>query len=288
MRQLSLCMAVFCGLFMGCSEDPDQTPNTDPRLIIRLNFDPDQVRLNNLGQRADIAEGHAAQTPLVQQMSAHYLEFSPNASTPLGEGSIIYQGAETSAGGSMAIDFNEAFLAGDKGVLLNIPLDRLAPGTYEWVRVSLSYQEGDIQVLVNGNELTGRLASFVGFNTYISEFELNGKPFEVNANQRQGFWAFESLGYSSTGLAPEGSTTVPNPLFNSSPIPQGSCVVTGAFETPFEITGNETGDVTVTLSFSVNQSFEWEEVNFDGLYEPGIGEQVVDMGLRGLIPKASN
>jgi len=38
------------------------------------------------------------------------------------------------------------------------------------------------------------------------------------------------------------------------------------------------------LSFSINNSFEWTEVNPDGKFEPEIGEQVVDMGLRGLIP----
>ena len=54
------------------------------------------------------------------------------------------------------------------------------------------------------------------------------------------------------------------------------------------ITGNETQDITVTLSFSINNSFEWTEVNVDGKYEPAAGEQVVDMGLRGLIPLVSN
>ena len=65
-------------------------------------------------------------------------------------------------------------------------------------------------------------------------------------------------------------------------------MVTGQFENTFNITGNETQDVTVTLSFSINNSFEWTEVNADGKYEPTAGEQVVDMGLRGLIPSTSN
>jgi hypothetical protein len=38
------------------------------------------------------------------------------------------------------------------------------------------------------------------------------------------------------------------------------------------------------LSLSINKSFEWHEVLSDGKYEPSIGENVVDMGLRGLIP----
>lgn len=100
----------------------------------------------------------------------------------------------------------------------------------------------------------------------------------------QGFWAFESNGFLSQGQAPTEATTVPNPLFNISPVTQGSCVVTGEFENGLTIIVTVTEDVVVTLSFSVNNSFEWTEVNVDGMYELDAGEQVVDMGLRGLIP----
>ena len=141
---------------------------------------------------------------------------------------------------------------------------------------------------MNGTEYVGTLSSFVGFNTYISSFNLNGSTIDVNANKLQGYWAFESNGFTSQGQAPPGATTVPNPIFNTSPVPQGSCVVTGQFENALMITGDETEDIVVTLSFSVNNSFEWTEVNEDGKYEPQAGEQVVDMGLRGLIPLISN
>jgi hypothetical protein len=154
--------------------------------------------------------------------------------------------------------------------------------------VSLAYQEGKIDLLVSGTDVQGTLASFVGYNNYITNFSLNGSTIEVNANRLQGFWAFEVLGFTSQGQAPEGATTVPNPLFDSSPIPQGSCVVTGQFENGLTISGNETNDIVVTLSFSINNSFEWTEVNLDGKFELGANEQVVDMGLRGLIPIVSN
>ena len=272
---------------MACSEDQDDNPQ--PNLIIKLNFDPNQQRLDNLGQPATIPDGNAAQTPVVQKMSANYIEFAPTATTLLSQGEIIYEGAETSAGGDMAIDFQQSIFAGDDEVFLSIPLNEVAAGNYEWVRVSLAYQEGDIQVLTeNVGEVTGRLASFVGYNNYITEFDLNGSTITVNDDVLQGFWAFEALGFTTQGQAPEGATTVPNPLFDTSPVPQGSCVVTGEFENAFTITGNETQDVTVTLSFSINNSFEWTEVNEDGKYEPTAGEQVVDMGLRGLVPMVSN
>ena len=281
-------MTILC-LFVSCSEDNDDNGSGQPQLIIKLNFDATQQRLDNLGQPATIPTGNAAQTPNMRRMSANYIELAPTATTLLGQGEIIYEGAETSAGGDLAIDFQQSIFAGDDEVFLSVPLSQVTAGSYEWVRVSLAYQEGDIQVLTdNVGEVTGRLASFVGYNNYITDFDLNGSTITVNDDMLQGFWAFEALGFTSQGQAPEGATTVPNPLFATSPVPQGSCVLTGQFENAFTITGNETQDVTVSLSFSINNSFEWTEVNADGKYEPTAGEQVVDMGLRGLIPSASN
>jgi hypothetical protein len=288
MKKFILLMTMLC-LSVSCSEDNDDNASGQPQLIIKLNFDATQQRLDNLGQPATIPAGNAAQTPNMRRMSANYIELAPTATTLLGQGEIIYEGAETSAGGDLAIDFQQSIFAGDDEVFLSVPLSQVTAGSYEWVRVSLAYQEGDIQVLTdNVGEVTGRLASFVGYNNYITDFDLNGSTITVNDDVLQGFWAFEALGFTSQGQAPEGATTVPNPLFATSPVPQGSCVVTGQFENAFTITGNETQDVIVSLSFSINNSFEWTEVNADGKYEPTAGEQVVDMGLRGLIPSASN
>ncbi len=286
MKTIKLLFVAVALIFLSCSEDKDDNPQ--PNLVIKLKFDPTQERLNNLGQPSSIPSGNASQSPNVNRMSANYIEFAPTATTLLGDGEIIFRGPETSAGGSNAIDFQNAIFAGDNETFLTIPLSEVSSGSYQWVRVSLAYQEGTIDLLVNGNDITGTLGSFVGFNTYITSFTLNGSNIDVNANRLQGFWAFEALGFTSQGQAPEGATTVPNPLFASSPIPQGSCVVTGQFENGLTITGNETKDIVVTLSFSINNSFEWTEVNADGKFEPSAGEQVVDMGLRGLIPIVSN
>ncbi|RSK41756.1 hypothetical protein [Mangrovimonas spongiae] len=282
-----ICFLTFL-IVMSCSEDNDDTqqPNT-PNLVIKLQFDPSQERLNNIGEPATIPDGNAAQSPTISRMSANYIELAPGAFTPLGEGEIIFNGSETTAGGDRAINFQNARFAGNNEVFLTLPLNQVSVGTYEWVRVSLAYQEGDIDFLLDGVDYTGTLASFVGYNTYITTFDLNGQSIDVNGNRLQGFWAFEAEGFATQGQAPAGATTVPNPLFDSSPIPQGSCVVTGAFENGFTITGEETQDVEVVLSFSINNSFEWTEVNADGKYEPSAGEQVVDMGLRGLIPMVS-
>lgn len=289
MKAIKLIFSICLLAFFSCSDEssensPSGNNTSEANLVIKFKFDPNQVRLDNLGQPATIPSGNAAQSPDFAIMSANYIEFAPTATTLLGQGEIIFEGPKTTAGGDEAIDFQNATFAGNNETFLTIPLSEVSAGNYEWVRISLAYQEGELDFLLNGTDYTGTLASFVGFNTYISSFDLNGEMVDVNANRLQGFWAFESNGFLSQGQAPPGATTVPNPLFNTSPVPQGSCVVTGEFENGLTIIGTETEDVVVTLSFSVNNSFEWTEVNVDGKYEPDAGEQVVDMGLRGLIP----
>lgn len=283
---LVLLIFVASASFFSCSSE-DSMADDEPSLIVKFKFNPTQIRLNNLGQLSVIPEGNAAQTPDFKKISAHYLEFAPASTTPLGQGTIVYHAPETDLGGSMAIDFSQAKIVGNDQVFLKIPLKDIASGSYEWVRASLTYQSGTIQILNQGTTYNGTLDSFVGFNTYIGTHSIDNNVFPVNANKSQGYWAFALNGYpyATSGQAPEGSTTVPNPLFSSSPIPQGSCVVTGKFANNLTITGTEKRNIVVELSLSINQSFEWTEVNTDGKFEPSIGEQVVDMGLRGLIPR---
>lgn len=279
-------------LLTACSKDGESNTTTTPsgpRIIFRFAFDENQERLNNLGQPSEVPAGHAAQSPSFNKISAHYVEMTPNMWTALGAGEVLYDGPETDAGGATAIDFNQAILVGEGQDFLSIPISSLSPGTYEYIRVSLSYQNYDIDYLAEGYDLTGTIASFIGYNNYISSYTINTQSVAVNDDKLQGYWGFETdvpfVGVqTSTGQAPEGATTVPNPIFATSPIPQGSCVVTGAFASPIQITGNETEDIIITLSLSTNNSFEWTEVNADGKFEPLAGEGVVDMGIRGLIP----
>lgn len=270
--------------FFSC-EDEDDTVN-EPYLIVKFKFDSNQVRLNNLGQPATIPPGHAAQSPDFSKISAHYFELTPTAYAQLGDGAILYHADETTAGGAVAIDFSKAVIVSEGEVFLKIPLSQVAQGNYEYVRVSLAYQECNISIRNNGADYQGKLASFVGFNNYITTHTLGNNSFPVNGNRLQGYWAFalNDFPYATSGQAPAGATTVPNPIASTSPIPIGSCVVTGKFAQNLIINGSETRDVVITLSLSTNNSFEWQEVTSDGKYEPSIGENVVDMGLRGLIP----
>ena len=270
--------------FFSC-EDEDDTVN-EPYLIVKFKFDSNQVRLNNLGQPAVIPSSHAAQSPDFSKISAHYFELAPNAYTQLTQGTVLYHADETTQGGSVAIDFSKAVVVSEGEAFLKIPLSQVPQGSYEYVRVSLAYQEYTISVRNAGSDYLGKLASFVGYNTYITTHSIGNNSFPVNGNRLQGYWAFalNDFPYATSGQAPAGATTVPNPIAATSPIPSGSCVVTGKFAQNLVINGNETRDVVVTLSLSTNNSFEWQEVTADGKYEPSIGENVIDMGLRGLIP----
>jgi hypothetical protein len=277
---------IFAFTFLSCSKDEIKNETNEPMLIVKFQFDKNQARLNNFGQPSTVASGNAAQSPVFNSISAHYIEFAPAATTQLGQGEIIYHAPETTIGGSTAIDFSKSVIAKQGETFLKIPLKQIKKGSYEWLRVSLSYQNYEINIRNQGVDYTGTLASFVGYNTYINSHSIGNSIFPVNSNKLQGYWAFalNNQPYSTSGQSPVGATTVPNPIANTSPIPSGSCVVTGKFPSNLVITGNESNNITITLSLSINNSFEWQDVISDGKYEPAAGENVIDMGLRGLIP----
>lgn len=283
---LILFAAFLATSFQGCKKDAEETPVPPTyNLIFKYHFDSTQVRLNNFGQPEGIPAGHGAQSPKFNLMSSHYIELAPDSLTLLGNGQVLYRAPETSAGGSLAIDFAQSVNAGEGQSFFTIPLKSMTAGTYQWLRISLAYQNYDINFRASGFDLTGTLASFIGFNTYITSFKPKDSSVVVNGNRLQGYWAFEidTLGFTSvtTGQAP--ATTVPNPLSATSPVPAGSCVVTGKFDQPLIITGNETKDIVINVSLSVNNSFEWIEAVGDNIFEPP-ADVVVDMGVRGVIP----
>ena len=282
-----------CKKKYAAEENPVQT---EPKLIFKFKFDSTQARLNNFGGVSTIPANHRAQSPKMNKMSAHYIELAKDDNTALGSGVVLFHAPETTLGGSTAIDFNQSVRVGNGQAFFSIPLKNLSPGVYKWLRVSLAYQNYDIvfkNVNIPGTQFaTGTLASFVGYNTYISNFTINTQSQAVNANKLQGFWGFETtvLGQTMVQTGQASSTTVVNPNFLNSPIPSGSCVVTGQFVKPgglpsqLIIVGNEKQDIVVTVSLSTNKSFEWLETNNDNYFEPTAGDQVVDMGIRGMIP----
>jgi len=272
--------------FYSCNSDDNQTSSV-PKLIFKFKFDPNQDRLNNFGAPQSIPEFHAAQTPTFNSMGAHYIELSENGNLPAYEGTLIHESPKTTEGGAAAIDFDEALYATDGEEFYSIDIDKVTPGEFEYLRISLSYQNYTINFRSNDIDLTGTIASFVGQNTFIKSYQINDQTVDVNGNKAQGYWAFETdfPGIPIIeGQVPAGGTTVPNPISDLSPIPIGSCLVSGKFETPLVITGEETSDIVVVCSVSINNSFEWKDNNSNGTFEPTEGDVVVDMGIRGLIP----
>ncbi|MEJ8817910.1 hypothetical protein [Lacibacter sp. H407] len=297
----TLALALFTASISMIACKKNETGNSTAKLIFKFKFDSTQARLNNIGQPSTIPAGNAAQSGVMNKMSAHYIELAPGALTLLGKGAVLYHAAETTIGGSKAIDFEKAPQAGNNEVFYEVPINQIATGEYEWLRISLAYQNGDVKIRVdttiNGisinQDLNATLASFIGYNTYIKNFTVKNQSITVNGNRSQGFWGFETavpvlgtnIPIAESGQAPAGATTVVNPLFNTSPIPAGSCVVTAAFANgKLKITGNETKDIIVECSFSTNKSVEWKDLNPNRKWEPLKGETLVDMGIRGLIP----
>ena len=299
--------------FSSC-ETKTETINpseSNAKLRFEFKFDSNQQRLNNLAQPVGIPVGNAAQTPTFNSMSVHYIEFATSAITQLGKGQILYKNEEVSSnknGFNTAIDFSKAIISSEGKVFLEVPIKDIVAGKYEWVRASVAYQNLSINYDLNNipilNETLdlpnqkGTIAGFIGYNTRIQNFTVKNKSISVSDDKKQGFWAFETevtlpqYNYTfnkvTTGQA--AGTTVVNPLAATSPVPAGSCVVTGSFESPLTITGKETEDITVVLCFSIKNSFEWKDTNSNGKWDINVGnqttEQVVDMGLRGLKAKS--
>lgn len=302
LNKIILPVFILLGAF-SCKKENDTT-DSNHNLTFQMHFDPNQVRLNNLGGAAKIPSGNAAQTPNFHAMSVHSVELAQNQFTALSKGAIVYKAIETNKGGENAVDFDKAKIGSNNQIFATVSLKDVPPGTYEWVRASVTYQNYDI--LFNLNEIPlignlknqkGTISSFVGFNTYITKVKPKNKELQVNDDKKQGFWAFETDFTSPyqqynqifSGEAPEGATTVVNPIASTSPVPKGSCVVTGKFDKPLVITGQEDKDINVTLSFSINNSLEWKDTNGNGeldwyAEQTSKNEKIVDMGLRGLIP----
>lgn len=296
-------VTLLSSLFVSCKKDDG--PATQPKLIFKFKFDSTQVRLNNFGNPSTIPAGNAGQSPVFNKMSAHYIELAPTMLTALGSGAVLYHAPETTAGGSNAIDFEKSNPVGNDEVFYSVPLSSVTPGQYDFLRVSLAYQNFNVKYLVDTvinnitikQEFPGTAAGFIGYNSYIKTLKVKDQSLNVNSNKLQGFWAFEttvyfggvSFPFISSGQAPPGATTVPNPINATSPIPPGSCVVTSGFSNvpnnKLTITGKETKDIVIEVSLSTNKSFEWKEVIADGKWSPTKGEAVVDMGIRGMVAR---
>lgn len=285
---LSLCLGP-----LGCASDDDGGGDGDggdgdggngPRLIIVVDVDPTQVRLDNFGDPAPAPPmGHAATAPTFLSIATSSAELVPNETTLIGDGTALYDTPEKNGGA----DFSQIRVGMPRDELASIPLADIAPGTYPYLRMAVAYQRFVVpgHATFMGVPVTAdvEVAAFVEDDTYIESYEIGDTSVTVNALKAQGYYGAWSM-YTGVieGQAPVGATTVPNPLDSTSPIPVESCVVTGIFDQPLEITGDEKNDIVLHISMSTNDSFEWVDDNADGKWQP-FDEAVVDMGLRGMV-----
>ncbi len=310
---LGLCMAL---LFGACQKDDEDSPQNEAMLRFQFKFDDTQIRLDNLGNESQMPAGHAGLSPDFNALSAYFIELVPTQFTQIRDGAVIYeaasQAAEQGSTFGTAVKFDEAIVSDEGEVFLEIPIKDIPPGEYPFLRASVTYQNMDVRFNLKNlspplpNELnnqSGTIAGFIGFNSHVTDLLVKNKTIAVNADKTQGFWAFEpnlDAPYQDlfttyvepsgvlTGQAPVGTTTVVNILEEFGvTLPFGSCIVTGEIEDGLLISGDETEDINLTLSFSTNKSFEWVDSNSNGEWDMDVQaqtvEQVVDMGLRGLI-----
>ena len=288
LRWIAIAMAALSVL--SCKRDGNNGIGGLPASILnfKLQFDSTMVRLNDFGEAATVPTGRAAQHPNVQSMSVHYIELCPNENTPLGQGFIVYQGPETTTGGENAIDFSRSASVFQNQKFLSFNLQAIPPGTYNYLRVGLASQKMEVQGKWGTQVIPFSIVSFLGYNNYIQTLMIDNQEIPVNQNQAQGFYGFVANNGTSVNYGVDNvlhaNTTVPNPIHATSPIPEGSSIVTGAFQEPFVVTNDECMDRTIRIQVSTNKSFEWIDSTPDGIWDPTALEIAADMGVRGMLP----
>jgi hypothetical protein len=287
-------------LAVGCRKQ------NNARLYVKIKFDPLQERLNNQGLSTGIGAGNAAQTPAINHVGIEGLEILKTAFSKAGEGSVLFSVPKTNAGGSAAVDYSKLITVKDGDVFLSTPVRDIAPGKYEWLRASVACHNFDLRVNMINIPFVGNLpderaafAGFLGTNNYITKYKVWEKEDVVNGNKGRGYWcmetkfnaAFNSLNTIYRGQMTDKNITFVNPISQTVPTLTGSADVVGRFETPLSITGAETEDITVVLTLSTNNMFEWEEnINRNGKWDINAQgsngqpefEKIKDIGFRGL------
>ena len=302
MRPLPVIAILFAGAsLLSCNKDVKDFIT----LYFDVNADAGLPRLDATGEEAVLPEGHVAVSPLqVRDIAVQYIELVPTEATPYKGGELVFKAPETYITGSLAIDF-DSLLTGTAGsTVFTVNLRKLSPGTYTYARVGIAYLSYDIPLNISGlpgaeylTDQQATFASFLGFNTYIREVQINQLTKVINDAKTGGYWVLETAleppldGENAlfTWQVPQESLTVVNILSGTSPVPPGQSVITGAFDEPLVVSEEEERDLRITFTLSVNGIFEFNDENSNGawdlhadnIYE---SEPIIDFGIRGLRP----
>src|SRR5690554_2047234 len=113
-----------------------------PRLYFRLVLDPNQERLDIFGQPEVMPSNHSAINPVMEGFAIHTIELVPNAYTAFGAGEMVYYAPMLAANHAVIFDSLQVVQTGD--IVYSIPISQVEPGTYEYSRVSVAYQNYDV------------------------------------------------------------------------------------------------------------------------------------------------
>jgi hypothetical protein len=259
MKKIAL-IALIAMAFASCTK----TTENERYLILKFKFDNTLPRLNKFGRDTGVLIGNAAQNPMFNYISSDYAELTSDSTTLLGKGDVLYTGSQYYKFGDTipGTDFSKSIVVKEGEAFLTIPLRSITAGSYEFLRLSVAYQNFDVNFRMDTNianfidpitnvqipgvnlhgNYTGTVASFIASKTF---FDV-GYTIKHNLTQRdsamvlQGAWDFETnvgtggISYpyyvlTQSQLSGDTTTTVVNPLYLINPIPKRSCIITAAF-----------------------------------------------------------
>ncbi len=224
--------------------------------------------------------GHGAHSPTYNGIFIGLIELLADSTIPFGEGvSLMIQ--------SLTINFSDTgyaccnSLIAD-GYVFNVGIDTSAiPNTFKYIRISFIYENFSIWYKFNGNSYNASVAAFLAPKTLAYNYHINDSSYSSFSVKLNGQWELEvdTPGYGTVlrGIA---STTQPNVLSSSSPIPIGGCIVTCPILPTLFLDQPDTK--IITISISSNKSFEWVDHSDPNYFEPFDGDTIVDVGIRGV------
>lgn len=259
-----------------------------PCLNVCFIYAPTSWRLDASGQNSSPASGNAGQRVSDVVIYPRYLELSPNAATALGSGQVLYQTAthdgqpETGTGATILDDITGT---AQGEVAFSFSIASIARNFYQYLRVGIAYYQGRTGLRHNTGssnlDMSGVVGAFTGTRVQATTITLNGTAVALNTNVSQGFWVYK--GDSLAKIDGTATTvTAVNPIADTSTVPTGSDVITGAFTGSLDLSGSYDDDLYVMAILSTNQSFEWVDSTADGAWGGSGGESVYDFAFRSL------
>lgn len=278
----------------GC-EFPENTwpsSSTGNPLIFRFRTDSTLPRLNAAGALSPLAPGNGGQSPLAFSLAAEYIELMPEANTLPGQGVLLYAAPQSSCGGSAATNYCKLRLVQDSAVLCAVDLHAIPPGTYKWIRVAVASAAYTIRSRTNSTgNILGDFSAFYAEQCYLTKIRMSNTVLTpslgASGNKSRGYYVFGQNvfgqylafdAYAPSTTVVNGNTAQADTRFMYAEFTNAS----GTAANPLQISGTENSKHEIELIFGSKACFEWKEVTKDGIFQPEIGEFVLDFGFRNL------